>query len=87
MRRAEIGMHHHVAGPYLANYALDMAWREDARRIDNGTQVLLMTLAGLTTGPSSFRGYWQRHKRVARPSAAAPDARGPTGNELTVGGR
>lgn len=54
-------MQRHVDGPYLGNYALEMAWREDARRIDNGTQVLLVALAGLTTGPSKSRGYWQRH--------------------------
>ena len=35
IRRAEIGIHHHIAGPYLASYANEMAWREDARRIDN----------------------------------------------------
>jgi transposase-like protein len=28
LRRAEIGIHHHVAGPYLSAYASEMAWRE-----------------------------------------------------------
>jgi hypothetical protein len=32
MRRAEIGHHHHVAGPYLLRYAQEAAWREDNRR-------------------------------------------------------
>ena len=27
MRRAEIGTHHHIAGPYLASYADEFAWR------------------------------------------------------------
>jgi hypothetical protein len=36
MRRAEIGTHHHVAGPYLEAYASEMAWREDNRRRSNG---------------------------------------------------
>jgi len=40
IRRAEIGMHHHIAGPYLSAYAGEMAWREDHRRIDNGRQYL-----------------------------------------------
>ncbi len=34
MRRAEIGHHHHVAGPYLVRYAQESAWREDHRRVD-----------------------------------------------------
>jgi hypothetical protein len=37
-RRAEIGIHHHIAGPYLAAYAAEMDWREDPRRISNGEQ-------------------------------------------------
>src|SRR5439155_1661274 len=27
IRRAEIGIHHHIAGPYLSAYACEMAWR------------------------------------------------------------
>jgi transposase-like protein len=27
IRRAELGHHHHIAGPYLARYAREMAWR------------------------------------------------------------
>ncbi len=29
MRRAEIGHHHHIAGPYLLRYAQEASWRED----------------------------------------------------------
>jgi hypothetical protein len=36
LRRAEIGQHHHVSGKYLAAYAVEMAWREDNRRVHNG---------------------------------------------------
>jgi hypothetical protein len=36
LRRAEIGTHHHIAGPYLASYAAEMDWREDRRRVSNG---------------------------------------------------
>src|SRR5258708_40252530 len=32
LRRAEIGTHHHIAGPYLAAYAAEMDWREEPRR-------------------------------------------------------
>lgn len=66
IRRAEIGMHHLIAGPYLHANAHEMASREDARRIDNGTQVLLMGLAALTHPPSwAWKGYWQRGRRKA----------------------
>jgi hypothetical protein len=26
LRRAEVGTHHHIAGPYLAAYAAEMDW-------------------------------------------------------------
>ena len=39
MRRAEIGHHHHLAGPYLIRFAQEAAWREDHRRDRNGDQV------------------------------------------------
>jgi ISXO2-like transposase domain len=29
LRRAEIGVHHHIRGKYLSAYAHEMAWRED----------------------------------------------------------
>ena len=38
LRRAEIGQHHHISGPYLKFYAGEMAWREDMRRDDNGAK-------------------------------------------------
>jgi hypothetical protein len=37
LRRAEIGQHHHIAGPHLGQYAGEMAWREDMRRAATGT--------------------------------------------------
>jgi hypothetical protein len=39
LRRAEIGVHHHVAGAYLLRYAQESSWREDNRRVSNGDQV------------------------------------------------
>jgi hypothetical protein len=61
LRRAEIGTHHHVAGPYLNAYAAEMAWREDNRRISNGEQYL-MAVDAVTSHPVSrqWKGYWQR---------------------------
>lgn len=61
LRRAEIGTHHHIAGPYLNAYANEMAWREDHRRIDNGSQVMLVASAVMSNAQSrSWTGYWQR---------------------------
>lgn len=61
LRRAETGIHHHVAGPYLAAYAVEMAWREDARRTSNGAQFGAVASAA-TQAPVSqkWAGYWQR---------------------------
>lgn len=61
MRRAEIGIHHHIAGSYLGAYAAEMAWREDCRREPNGTQYA-MAVAATAIAPQSARwcGYWQR---------------------------
>lgn len=63
IRRAEIGIHHHVAGPYLANYAAEMDWREDNRRISNGEQFSRITRAAAVHPVSrQWKGYWQRGK-------------------------
>lgn len=48
LRRAEIGIHHHVAGPYLSAYASEMAWRENNRRVSNGEQYLMAADAALS---------------------------------------
>jgi transposase-like protein len=61
LRRAEIGIHHHIAGPYLASYAAEMTWREDRRRVSNGEQFLAATAAALGHPVSrQWKGYWQR---------------------------
>lgn len=61
IRRAEIGIHHHIAGPYLASYAAEMGWREDRRRVSNGEQFLAATGAALGHPVSrQWKGYWQR---------------------------
>jgi transposase-like protein len=61
MRRAEIGHHHHLAGPYLARFAQESAWREDHRRDPNGCQVDRVALLAMRNKPSvDFCGYWQR---------------------------
>ncbi len=61
LRRAEIGTHHHIAGPYLNAYASEMAWREDHRRVANGGQAALVGRAAMASRQSrTWAGYWQR---------------------------
>jgi transposase-like protein len=61
MRRAEIGHHHHIAGPYLIRFAQGMAWREDHRKDPNGFQVDRVVALAMRNKPSvDFCGYWQR---------------------------
>ena len=64
MRRAEIGHHHHIAGPYLLRFAQEAAWREDNRRLANGEQVQAVSALAMRCKPSvDFCGYWQRSAR------------------------
>jgi hypothetical protein len=66
MRRAEIGHHHHLAGPYLARFAQESAWREDHRRDPNGIQVDRVVALAMRNKPSvDFCGYWQRGRAAA----------------------
>lgn len=61
LRRAEIGTHHHIAGPYLNAYANEMAWREDHRRVANGSQAAMVAGAVMANRQSrNWTGYWQR---------------------------
>lgn len=62
VRRAEIGIHHHIAGDYLQAYVTEMAWREDARRQSNGNQfAMLVSAAAAAPKSGQWCGYWQRH--------------------------
>lgn len=66
IRRAELGHHHHIAGPYLSRYAREMAWREDNRRRSNGAQVRSVLKLVVSNPPSvDFCGYWQRARKAA----------------------
>lgn len=61
LRRAEIGTHHHIAGPYLEAYSDEMAWREDNRRISNGELYEIVVAAAMAHPVSrQWKGYWQR---------------------------
>ena len=61
LRRAELGQHHHISGKYLLAYAVEMAWREDGRRMPNGALHQAATAAALAHPVSrQWKGYWQR---------------------------
>ncbi|MCZ4296578.1 IS1595 family transposase [Henriciella marina] len=65
IRRAEIGTHHHVAGKYLAAYATEMAWREDARRTANGSQfAMIVSAAAIAPKSDAWCGYWQKKRQA-----------------------
>ena len=62
LRRAEIGIHHHIAGAYLLRYAQESSWPEANRRVSNGDQVSRVAALAMKCGKSvDFTGYWQRH--------------------------
>lgn len=61
LRRMETGTHHHIAGQYLYAYAGEAAWREDNRRVDNGSQAMMVAGAAMDAKVSrTWKGYWQR---------------------------
>lgn len=61
LRRAEMGQHHHISGKYLLAYAREMAWREDNRRVANGSHHEAVTGMALAHPVSRvWAGYWQR---------------------------
>jgi transposase-like protein len=63
LRRMEIGTHHHIAGPYLVAYAQEASWREDNRRIANGSQAALVGESSMASPVSrQWKGYWQRER-------------------------
>jgi ISXO2-like transposase domain len=67
LRRAEIGMHHHIAGPYLQSYSSEIAWREDNWRRSNGELYLAMADAALKHPVSrQWKGYWRRQSALRR---------------------
>lgn len=65
-RRMQIGIHHHVSSLYLSNYANEIAFREDSRRMTNGEIMKdILTRCLMTPEHGEWRGYHQGNKRVA----------------------
>ena len=71
LRRAEIGIHHRIAGKYLDWYVADVAWREDKRRTGFLEQAKAV-LANALRHPISrdMAGYWQRTNKANTPLVA-----------------
>ena len=66
LRRAEIGIHHHVSGKYLQGYATEMAWREDHRRQGNGSLMNQVATLAMQHGMSiEWRGYGRKAQKTA----------------------
>lgn len=65
-RRFEDGQIHHLDNIYLLNYANEMAYREDTRRMSNGAIFNDITDKCMNTLQSNeWTGYWQGNHRVA----------------------
>jgi transposase-like protein len=63
LRRCEFGIHHRISGQHLQAYAREIAWREDNRRVANGTQWKWIISAALSHPKSAtWAGYWHREK-------------------------
>jgi ISXO2-like transposase domain len=62
LRRAEVGIHHHIAGAYLLRCAQKSSWREDNHRVSHGDQVNRVAAPPMKRGTSvDFTGYRRRH--------------------------
>lgn len=67
LRRAEIGIHHPIAGANLLRYAEESSWREDNRYVSNGAQVNRIAALALQPGRSAdFTGCRQRRIETPR---------------------
>lgn len=67
IRRAELGIHHHISGVYLDRYAQEAAFREDNRRLSNGEMFRVVLGLAIAAKPSvDFCGYWQRSRVTSR---------------------
>ena len=65
-RRMQYGQCHKIGNLYLSNYANEIAYREDTRRLSNKEifeDILSKCLNSLTS--NEFCGYWQGNKRIS----------------------
>lgn len=65
-RRLQYGQCHKISNLYLSNYANEIAYREDNRRMSNKTMMLdIATKSIHTPTHNEWTGYWQGNKRVS----------------------
>ena len=60
----EVGTQHHIVGPSIGAYARVASWREDYRRVWNGSQTVMVADAAMETPVSrQWKGYWHVDNR------------------------
>lgn len=65
-RRLQYGQCHKLSNLYLVNYAIEIAYREDNRRVSNGAMMIDIATKSINTPThNEWTGYWQGNKRVA----------------------
>ncbi|AWW34589.1 IS1595 family transposase [Mannheimia varigena] len=66
-KRMYYGQVHKMSNIYLDNYANEIAYREDTRKLDNLTIFNDITSKCLTPSENAWKGYWQgNHRQVER---------------------
>ena len=79
--RAEKGIYLNIEPKYLLDYAVEVAFRSDTRRLSNGRQLKLLFSCALSVGPSLFWSNYTRGKHreveLIHPAPAPAPASGP----------
>ena len=71
--RAEKGIYLNIEAKYLLDYAVEIAFRSDTRRLPNGTQLQIALNMALSVGPSQFwRGFTHGKHRTLEPLRPVP---------------
>jgi len=64
-RKLQYGQCHKLSNLYLANYANEIAYREDNRRVSNGTMMLDIASKSINTAThNEWTGYWQGNHKI-----------------------
>lgn len=88
MDRAEKGQYMNIEPKYLLDYAVEVAFRSDTRRMSNGAQLRLALNIALNVGMSRFwRGFTQgrhRNQELLHPTPRAARASGPPKGQSPV---
>jgi transposase-like protein len=71
--RAEKGIYLNIEAKYLLDYAVEIAFRSDTRRLPNGTQLQIALKMALSVGVSQFwRGFTHGKHRTQEPLRPVP---------------